>query len=409
MGYDGRGRDEAGPTRVSGVGNSGGVDTQPVKTAVRSRPSRWVKWRWPLLGAMLTLVMIAVSVTTGYMRGLEERAAAQEQAQAEVARQQFDAGMQDLLAGNYERARQRFEYVLTLEPDRPGAAEALGQALTALNQPTPTPSPVASPTPTETPDFGSFEGMFTSAQAAFARADWTSTIDILLRLRAEMPTYRLEEANQLMAVALRNRGMDKLFTGELEQGIYDLTLAEKFGPLDAQSLSWKRSAAFFIFANSYFGLDWKLATEYFDQICQANIWGACTKYGLAAREYAAELAEEDPCAAAQYYEIGYGYVGADASAPTATHVAHRCATVTAPPPTATETSTPGTETPTATFIPGPTWTPSPTATAGQMATPTHTPTVAASSPTTTPTPTTGVPTATNTPTPNPSTSETPAN
>ena len=395
MGYHSRSSDDPKPTRRSRVGKGVDRDTQPVKTTARSRTSRWVRWRWLLLGLVLTLIMIAVSVTTGYMRGLEERAAAQGQAQAEVARQQFDAGMQDLLAGNYELARQRFEYVLTLEPDYPGVAEALGQALAALNQPTPTPSPVASPTPTETPDFGSFEGTFASAQAAFARADWTSTIDILLHLRAEMPTYRLEEANQLMAVALRNRGMDKLFTGKLEQGIYDLTLAERFGPLDAQALSWKRSAAFFIFANSYFGLDWKLATEYFGQICQANIWGACTKYGLAAREYAAELAEKDPCAAAKYYEIGYGYVGADASAPTATHVANRCATVPAPPPTATETSTPGTETPTATFIPGPTSTPSPTA--GQTATPTHTPTVGVSSPTATPT--TGAPTETNTPTP----------
>jgi hypothetical protein len=376
-------------------------DTQPIpaRSIRKGRSTRF--WLVILLSVIITVFGIAIG--TGYARGLRLREFDQAATEAEVSQQQFDKGLEELLAGNYELARQRFEYVLSLDPDFPDANAFLGQALEALNQPTPTPSPIASPTPTETPDFSSLEGMFTSAQAAVGRGDWTTAIDLLLRLRAEDPDFRMVEVNQLMAACLRNRGMDKLFASQLEQGIYDLTLAERFGSLDAQAQSWRASAAFFIFANSYFGLDWKLATEYFGQICQANIWGACTKYGLAAIEYAWLLAQDNqPCEAAFFYAEGYTYASNPAAAPTATKVFIQCATATAPTPTPTITPTPtlGTITPTATLgsgiTPSPTSTFSPTATptllSGDTATPTFTPTI-------TPTPTiTSTPTITLTPT-----------
>jgi hypothetical protein len=367
-------------------------ETQPVKSS-RGKPlKRWLSRRWWLLLILGVLLIMAIAVTTGYSSGLERRDQIEGEEAALVAQQQFDRGVEELLAGNLDLARQRFEYVLSLDPQFPGAAEFLGEVLAGLNQPTITPSPQASSTPTETPDFSSFETTFVSAQSAFARSDWTTTLDILLRLRANDPAFRLGEVNQLMGAALRNRGMDKLFDGDLEQGIYDLTLSERFAPLDAQAASWRRSAEFFIFANSYFGLDPALASEYFGQICVSNIWGACFKYGQAAREYAGLLAEgDDPCAAQIYFIIGYDYAGVDASEPTATHVAMRCATATAPTVTPTASSTP-TLTPTGLIVD------SPTPTAGG-ASPTSTPTPTTTGPSPTPTPTfTPTPTSTATPT-----------
>ena len=378
-------------------------DTQPIPTT-RRRQGRSTRF-WLTILIVLIISVFGIAIGSGYARGLYLREQNQAATEAEIVQQQFELGLEEFLAGNYELARQRFEYVLTLDPDYPDANEFLGQALAGLNQPTPTPSPIASPTPTETPDFSSFEGMFTSAQAAIGRGDWTTAIDLLLRLRSEDPDYRLVDVNQLMAASLRNRGMDKLFAGDLEQGIFDLTLAERFGPLDAQAQSWRGSASFFIFANSFFGLDWSLATDYFGQICQANIWGACTKYGLAAIEYAALLAEDNqPCEAVFYYAEGFTYVPNNAVAPTATEVANLCATATAPTPTMTVTPT-GTidlSTPTATIDPGitpsntPTHTPTATLTPSGVDTDTPTPTsTSTSTSTVTPTPTeTPVPTET---------------
>ncbi len=375
-------------------------DTQP-NQAVKLKRGRSTRF-WILILVLIVITVFGIATVTGIMQGVRMREANQAAAVVEVAEQQFNQGLEEFLAGNYELARQRFEYVLSLDPNYPDANNFLGQTLAAMNQPTPTASPIASSTPTETPDFSSFEGIFTSAQSAVGRGDWTTAIDLLLRLRAEDSEFRKVEVNQLMAASLRNRGMDKLFAGKLEQGIYDLSLAERFGPLDAQASSWRNSAAFYTFANSYFGLDWSLATQYFGQICQANIWGGCTKYGLAAIEYAALLAEDNqPCEAALYYAEGFTYTTSNAAAPTATEVSVRCATATAPTPTGTITTTPtislGSPTNTATLVVGstPTYTATPTpTTAGPIDTPTSTPTITVTpsvTPTLTPSPTATTP------------------
>jgi tetratricopeptide (TPR) repeat protein len=350
----------------------------------------------------------------GYVVGLDKREADQVHNIAQASKEQFDLGIEDLLAGRFEFAKQRFEFVLSLDPQHPGAAELLGQAMQALNQPTPTPSPVVSPTPSPTTDFTSYDGVFQSALGASNQGDWSATLDFLLFLRGEAPTYKLQEVNQLMQTALRNRGLDKLFQGQLEEGIFDLYLAERFGPLDSQALSWRRSAEFFMFANSYFELDWPLATEYFGQICLADIWGACARYAQSAREVGHLLLEEEAyCRAVLQYEQFFIHLEDQVFAPTATKVAEACMTATAPTPTptqtptptATPTTTPGTETPEGTFTPTPssTITPSPSVSAtststieGPTFTPTSTPTATQSA---TPTPS---PTWTPTPSPAPS-------
>ena len=388
-------------------------DTQPMQ-GVNATKKRKTMWKWLIAIPVFVLLVWGGAAASGYIIGLDKRQAKQIQMVAEVSQEQFDLGVEDLLAGRFELARHRFEYVLSLTPDYPGAVELLSQVLETLNQPTPTASPIASPTPTETPDYGSFEGMFQSAQAAFNREDWSTALDILILLRSEDPNYKLAEVNQIMRSGLRNRGMDKLFQGRLEEGIYDLSLAERFGPLDSQALSWRRSAEFFIFANSYYGLDWSKASEYLGQICVANIWGACTKYARAAREYGNELLdEEEYCLASANYEQFFTHLNDDKFAPTATKVAIVCMTATAPPPTQTPTMTPGTITPegtltvtstsSSTFTPWPSESPTSTATTDGIPTETETPT-ATSSATMTPTAT---PTATDTPTSTPSPSPTP--
>jgi hypothetical protein len=227
-------------------------------------------------------------------------------------------------------------------------------------------------------------------------------------LRAEDPMFRLEEVNRMMASALRNRGMDKLFQGKIELGVYDLNLAERFGPLDSQAASWRRSAVYYSYANSFFGIDWALATEHFAQLCLADIWSSCAKYVESSKEYAALLVEDEAyCEAMFYYGESLARRGDPGIEPTATKVASICQTATAPTPTATASSTMGTGTPTetATFVLGsatptatptasPTAGPSPTATATSADTPAATPT-ASSTATNTAAPT-NTPTATST-------------
>jgi tetratricopeptide (TPR) repeat protein len=375
------------------------TDTQPIRTVRATKRGRLL-WIWLVAIPVLVLVVWGLAALMGYVEGLEKREADQVHMIAQASKEHFDLGIEDLLAGRFEFAKQRFEYVLTLDPQYPGAADLLGQAMGALNQPTPTPSPVVSPTPSLTPDLTSYESVFQSAQGAYDQGDWSAALGLLLLLRGDAPTYKIPEVNQLMQTSLRNWGMEKLFQGLLEEGIYDLYLSERFGPLDSQALSWRQSAEFFMFANSYFELDWPLAAEYFGQICLANIWGACARYAQSAREYGHLLLEEEAyCRAVLQYEQFFIHLEDQVFAPTATKVAEACLTATAPTPTPTETTTPGTETPEGTYTP----TPSPTITPSPSVSATSTSTM--EGPTLTPTPT---PTPTSTPTPSPTWTPTPS-
>ena len=364
-----------------------------------SKLPKW--WRWALIAVAYGLVILSIAGIAGYFTGREDRAAIASGQRSQALREQFDLGVQDLLEGRHEIAQQRFDYILSEDPQYPGALELLEKARAALNEPTITPSATASPTSaataTPTLDLGSIDGLFATAQSAQVQGNWTAVIEALVAILAEAPDYRPSEVDQLLFSALRSRGLEQIWSGNQEQGIFDLALAERIFPLDGQADSWRRSAAFYLFANSYFGLDWELSTLHFAQICQAGIWDGCFKYARSAWEYADLLfKEDDPCAAVVQYEASLLTIEDAAKAPTATESFAVCMTATAPSPTPTVTPTPTfgivTASPTMTATgspspPGPSLTPTASYTATPPGAPSDTPTA--------------MPTETSTPTPPP--------
>jgi tetratricopeptide (TPR) repeat protein len=368
-------------------------------------------WGWLAVAVVFVVGVIGVGAEAGYVAGRKQSAANEAASVAQAAKEQFDLGVEDLLAQRYTLARQRFEYVLSVVPDYPGAAELLGRSLEALNVPTPTASPVVpedTPTPRPTLDRSSLETLFAQSQNAFIAGDWDGTIDGLLALRHIDPTYRLDEVNAMMAGALRNRGLNEIFNGDLEQGIYDLALAERFGPLDSQAASWRNTAEFYKFADSYYGLDWAQAARYFGQLCSGGTWDSCYRYAESARAYGDLLfATADPCAASDEYSAALKAYNLSNLEPTAESASRACQTATALPPTPTATST-ASSTPTATFAVGPTFTPSITP-GGATATPTASPSPSLSpspSPSATPSGDTPTPTITPSAVPSPAPSAT---
>jgi len=352
---------------------------------------RWLLWIGGIL--LFAIIVLGVGGISGYASGLDQRSSRSSSDSSLLVQEQFDLGVQDLLEGRYELARQRFAYIIEIEPDNSAARELLGDALVALDQPTLaptlTPSPTLDVTPTATLDLSSIDGLFAAAQAAHGSGDYDIAFEALVTLIAEVPDFRRVEVNQLLFSVLRNRGLDKIWRGDQEQGIYDLTLAERISPLDNQASSWRNSAAFYLFANSYFGLDWTLATEYLSQICNAAIWDGCWKYSHAAWQYGNKLMEaEDPCGAVLQYDASLRTREDSSKAPTATEAADICMTATAPAPSPspsptfdlTTTVTPSatlsgsTATPTLTLTPGPSFTPTETPTPTLTPTPTPTPT-----------------------------------
>ena len=369
-------------------------ETGPLRAPVQPEPEpdgstrRWLLW---VVGIVLfAIIVLGVGGISGYASGLSQRISRTDSDSSLIVQEQFDLGVLDLLEGRYELARQRFAYIMEIEPDNVAARELLGDALIALDQPTLaptlTPSATLDITPTPTLDLRSMDGLFAGAQAAHGSGEYDAAFEMLVTIIAEAPDFRRVEVDQVLFSILRNRGLDKIWRGDQEQGIYDLTLAERISPLDSQATSWRNSAAFYLFANSYFGLDWALATEYLSQICSAAIWDGCWKYSQASWQYGNKLMEaEDPCAAILQYDASLRTREDDAKAPTATEASNICMTATAPAPTLTPSPTidlTTTATPSST-IAGPTLTPTLTPTIGLSATSSETPTP---TPTHTPTP-----------------------
>jgi hypothetical protein len=336
---------------------------------------------------LFAIVVFTIATLTGVSAGRKQAGQTTDELLTQAAQEQFDLGVEDLLATRYELARQRFEYVLQINPDFPGAAELLGRALAALEMPTPMPSPTGPPpTPTPTLDVSSLQALYDQAQALLAQGGWSTALEALITLRGRDITYRATEVDALMSQALRNLGVQQIQQGLLEQGIYHLALAERFGALDGEAIAWRNSASYYQWADAQYGLDWAEAARLFGQICSARTWDACRKYATSAMEYGhLLLATGDPCGAAYQYDQSLRTFRNAALEPTSEYAADRCLTATAgtPTPTVTVSPTPTifvliTDTPsaTATETPGGD-TPTPTETPTPSETPTETPTATA--------------------------------
>lgn len=324
---------------------------KPKESSAPPRTGLWRLLRWFVLA--LLLIVIGASLA-GYSSGLSQRARAEAQAARERAGQQYELGLKDLDEGRYELAKQRFEYVISIDPSHPEIAEKLAEALLVLNQPTPVPTVEASPTPNLAPA----EEMFSQAEAALATEDWSLAINTLLALRAKDAGYRSVDVDGMMYLALRNRGVNRIANeGTLEEGMYDLALAQTFGPLDRDARNWKDWAELYLKANSYMGVNWPQAVSYFAQVYLVAPYlrnDAYIKYAISAQGYADLLMDvDDPCAAVDYYEESLLAWDNATLYPTATKAHDKCETATTKPrPTRPpDTPTPPAETPTASSTP----------------------------------------------------------
>lgn len=339
---------DAGSTQPTAPAPSG--ETQPVEPGKASGASTLRRLRWPLLLLLLALLLGGLS---GYLVGTRQREQSQRALTAERAKEQFDLGLQDLEAGRFELARQRFEYVIRLDPIYPGAPERLAQALVALRAGTATPMALATPTPNLAP----VEELFTLAAAALDQEQWTTAIDTLIGLRAKDAAFRAVEVDGMFYNAFRNRGVQRIAEqGLLEEGIYDMSRAERFGPLDSDAGNWRSWAELYLQADSYMGLNWAKAAQYFAEVFAVAPYlrnDAYVKYATAAQEYGEQLiAAGDPCGAEALFGQSLAAWLNGTLVPTATEARVQCAqSQYTPPPTVESTATPGgspTETPTPT-------------------------------------------------------------
>jgi tetratricopeptide (TPR) repeat protein len=173
------------------------------------------------------------------------------------------------------------------------------------NQSTSTPTPSLTPTP----DFSGAQEAFASAQQLIAAQNWPEAIRSLDQTRKLGPDYEQSKVDGMYYFALRNYGYSLITQqGNLEGGIYQLTLAERFGPLDRDSNGLREGARYYIIGASFWGLDWAQAVSYFEQVQSwGNLWDgtmtATERYWFASMRYGDELfANGQACDAVEQYE-----------------------------------------------------------------------------------------------------------
>jgi tetratricopeptide (TPR) repeat protein len=376
------------------------------------RPAILIAWALSVL--LLFGVAVYIGAASGYQAALRRRLERQDFAQVQAVVEQYQLGLQDQRAGHLEVAKQRFEWVLSQDPDFPEADQRLASVnaiLFATATPTPTPPPTPTPTLSPTPDLRPIEDLFDTTRAFITSGDWDAAINAVINLRSADPFYKVAQVDRMLYLALRNRGVVKILQeGDLGGGTYDLVLVEQFGPLDAEAnyaLGWAR---LYQYGSAFWGADPATAAYYFGQVAAAapylrdgTGWTAMGRYRAVLIQYGDKLASQDEwCAAEEQYRLAANINSDGDLLDKVENAAYECS-----PPTATATITPTfTVTPpaTASATPPPTWTPTPPTEAPPTATFTPPPTEAA----TEPTPPTAAPPTSTPPTTEPPTEEPPA-
>lgn len=257
-----------------------------------------------LFNALGVIVLLALAILGGYSSGIGVRQANKSSIIMQQLGEQYQNALVDIEFGRYENARQRLEWIINNEPNFPGAREKLTEVLVLSNQPTPTMTPSLTPTP----DFSGAQEAFARAQQLIAAQDWLGAISALDQMRKLDPNYEPSKVDGMYYFALRNYGYNLIVNeGNLEGGIYQLTLAERFGPLDRDTNAMRIGARQYLIGASFWELDWAQALQYFNDVAGYNLWdGTMTvseRIHIASMRYGDQLFEEGQyCDAVTMYQ-----------------------------------------------------------------------------------------------------------
>jgi tetratricopeptide (TPR) repeat protein len=311
--------------------------TQP--NILVSKPRRG---RALLFNALGLIIILVLAILAGYGAGLKIRTNNQTATISQQLGEQFQYALVDIQFQRYENAKQRLQFILAHDPSFPGVQDKLTQVLVLMNQPTPTLTPSLTPTP----DFSGAEQAFSKAQQLIAAQDWPGAIGTLDEVRKLDPTYKTGQVDGMYYFALRNYGYDLITKqGNLEGGIYQFTLAERFGPLDRDAAGLREGSRFYLIGASFWELDWAESLKYFNQIAGYGLWdGTMTvseRIHFASMRYGDQLVKDGQyCDAVTQYNNATAIAPLDKQAQEGYDDAYTACYPATPTPTSTQLVTP---------------------------------------------------------------------
>lgn len=289
---------------------------------------------WVILGIFLMLAIAIGGGFLGYRTAINARMAEYSRKSKMAAAEQYQMALVDIEQGKYGNAKTRLEYVIDVDQNYPGAFDTLQIVQLAL-YPTASPTPLitATPAPTPTADTRGEEEMFRGIQQAMYSQNWEAAISQITALRDKNISYRGLEVDGMYYIALRNYGLQQINAGYLENGVYNITLAESFGPIDSNADNMRNAARAYLSGAGFWEINWLKALEYYSNAAQIfpNLMDRAT--GLTANQRFAEASfkvaedyalHEDYCGAIPYYEQGLPISGYESVQLTATAVYLEC-------------------------------------------------------------------------------------
>jgi len=338
---------------INSSGPTGPGDTQPLKP-LKKAP----RWRSALLSVLGVLALLALGLFGGYTSGIAQRQKARSQVISGQLMEQYQFALVDIQFGRYDAAKQRLEFIIQNDPGFPGAQDEYARVLVLSTIPTPSPTPE----PTATPDMRGVEALFETARQLTAAGDWANALNALDGLRKQDPNFHTGEVDGMYYFALRNHGVTLIQSqGDLEGGIYQLTLAERFAPLDSTANGLREGARAYIQAVSYFGINWQQAVELLRGVAAGwpSMWdgsmNASQRFRIALMRYGDQLWERgDACAASSIYDEAKAIGELDEiSVKNANQAFQQCFPATEAPTAEPTSETPVGETPAEPPTPGP--------------------------------------------------------
>jgi tetratricopeptide (TPR) repeat protein len=340
-------------------------EAQPKKTKRKffERRSGWI-----LTGIFVVFVILILAGVSGAARGINDRVSLAESQAASRIQTQLDSARSDIEEGRYQVALDRLDWILEEMTDflndenLTEIGELYSQTLlmiSSIGTPTPRPSPTPiEPVVTPTPDLRPVEELFETALAMVGEGAWDEAIRTIAALRENNLTYRAVEVDGMLYIALRNRGLHKILVeGSLEPGIYDLSLAERFAPLDSRAEGLRTWTRLYLTGASFWEVDWSQVVFYFEQVYphlpnlrDGTFMTATDRYRIGAVEYAQELMTAGEfCEAQAYFEKAQSISPDPEVQPLAQDAAEAC--LRGEQPSQGEEQVPPAETPTPTVEP----------------------------------------------------------
>ena len=326
-------------------------DEQPPIPGGKPHRQRGGKWVW--VGVLVFVLFIAAGVFFGYRNGVQLRLANEKALLMEQISLQLEWAYKDMDAGRYENAKARLDYILDKYPEFPGIADLMAQVIGKLSEPVATPTLVVIATPlpgvTVTPDLRGAEEKFAQLTQHINNQEWDLAVQTVQSLKESNFDYRTIDVDGLYFIALRNRGIQRIWAGELEQGMYDLSVAEELGALDAQAAGAESWATTYLTGASYWDVNWPGAVDIFGQLYAQMPYFSDSTGMTTAERYRIALyrlgdqfaAQGDYCTASSYYSQSLAVGGNLDIQVTATAYAEACANpVTTPAPPQDVTPTP---------------------------------------------------------------------